>query len=375
MRRSRTRSPPCRKIDEFLAARRPDALLASPVIEFASSQVEYLKARGRSASPPASAVASWDNLTGKGLLRFVPDRVFVWNEVQRQSSRRCTGSRHDRVVLTGAQRFDDWFERRPTRPRADFAAEGRPRSGEALRPVPLLLPVHRTGRGRASSAAGLAAVRAAESPASQVGLLVRPHPQNGRPVGGRLRWPTRQLGRLAAARRAARRGRGPRGLLRLARTQRVHRRDQHQRPDRGGDRRQGVLTVTRPRLRRHAGRDAALPLPALGERRAAPRRGTTSPSTCPARAALAAGAGGLPPRPRTSSSASRGRAGSTSRRHRSSRRDRGARRLGPLPREHTGAARSRSPRGAVPGRADDDGGLVPPRGVAPCPEVRARGAA
>jgi hypothetical protein len=112
--------PPSRRITEFLAAQRPDAVLASPVIEFASSQVEYLKAARALGIRTGICVASWDNLTGKGLLRFVPDRVFVWNDIQRAELEQMHGIPPDRVVLTGAQRFDDWFDRRPSTSREDF---------------------------------------------------------------------------------------------------------------------------------------------------------------------------------------------------------------------------------------------------------------
>ena len=141
--------PPSRRITEFLAAEKPDAVLASPVIEFASSQVEYLKAARALGIRTGICVASWDNLTGKGLLRFVPDRVFVWNDIQRQELEEMHGIPGDRVVLTGAQRL-----RRLVR----AAAEHEPRrssSGKValdpeqpVRPLPLLLAVHRTRRGR-----------------------------------------------------------------------------------------------------------------------------------------------------------------------------------------------------------------------------------
>jgi hypothetical protein len=65
-------------------------------------------------------VASWDNLTNKGLLKFVPERVFVWNEVQRREAVELHGIPAERVVVTGAQLFDQWFERRPSSPREEF---------------------------------------------------------------------------------------------------------------------------------------------------------------------------------------------------------------------------------------------------------------
>jgi hypothetical protein len=167
--------PPSRRITEFLAAHRPDAVLASPVIEFASSQVEYLKAARALGFRTGICVASWDNLTGKGLLRFVPDRVFVWNDIQRQELVEMHGIPAERVVLTGAQRFDDWFDRQPSTSREDFA---RKIGLDPTQPYvlylcssPFIAPDEVEFVRR-----WLAAVR---RQLREVGVLVRPHPQNG----------------------------------------------------------------------------------------------------------------------------------------------------------------------------------------------------
>jgi hypothetical protein len=93
------------------------------VIEFASSQVEYLKAARALGIRTGICVASWDNLTSKGLLRFVPERVFVWNETQRREAVELHWMPADRVVATGAARFDEWFDARPARSRDDFMRE------------------------------------------------------------------------------------------------------------------------------------------------------------------------------------------------------------------------------------------------------------
>jgi len=107
-------------IDEYIRGRAPDVVLATPVVKFASEQVDFLKSARRLGIPTGVCVASWDNLTNKGLLRFVPERVFVWNEVQRREAVELHGIPAERVVATGAQLFDEWFERRPSRSREEF---------------------------------------------------------------------------------------------------------------------------------------------------------------------------------------------------------------------------------------------------------------
>ena len=112
--------PSSRRVNRYITARSPDVILATPVVNRASTQVEFLKSARQLGIPAATCVASWDNLTNKGLLKFTPDRVFVWNEVQRREAIELHGIPGDRVVATGAQLFDQWFERQPSRPREEF---------------------------------------------------------------------------------------------------------------------------------------------------------------------------------------------------------------------------------------------------------------
>ena len=112
--------PTSPEIDRFIRERAPDVVLATPVVNRASTQVEFLKSARRLGIPAGTLVASWDNLTNKGLLKWAPERVFVWNEQQRREAVDLHGMSADRVVATGAQLFDPWFERRPSRERDEF---------------------------------------------------------------------------------------------------------------------------------------------------------------------------------------------------------------------------------------------------------------
>jgi hypothetical protein len=169
--------PTCRRIDRFLRDAAPDAVLVTPIVEFASSQVEYLKSARKAGIPSAVCVPSWDNLTGKGLIRVVPDRVFVWNEVQVEEAVTMHGVSRERVVATGAQKFDEWFERAPQRSAAEFAAKV---GLDPERPYvlyvcssPFIAP-DEVGFVRR----WLGALRGGGEPLTHVGALVRPHPQN-----------------------------------------------------------------------------------------------------------------------------------------------------------------------------------------------------
>ena len=112
--------PTSRRIDQYIRAQAPDVVLATSVVKVASAQVEFLKSARRLGVPAATCVASWDNLTNKGLLKFAPERVFVWNVVQRREAVELHGIPAERAVATGAQLFDPWFERRPSTTREEF---------------------------------------------------------------------------------------------------------------------------------------------------------------------------------------------------------------------------------------------------------------
>ena len=50
----------------------------------------------------------------------MPHRVIVWNETQKQEAVQLHGVPADRVIVTGAQCYDQWFGRQPVRTREEF---------------------------------------------------------------------------------------------------------------------------------------------------------------------------------------------------------------------------------------------------------------
>ena len=108
-------------IMRYINEERPDAVLVTPLIGVvASPQLDYLYSAQALGIPTALCVWSWDHLSSKALIRTLPDRVLVWNPTQRQEAIDLHGVPADRVVVTGAQCFDRWFDQRPRRDRASF---------------------------------------------------------------------------------------------------------------------------------------------------------------------------------------------------------------------------------------------------------------
>ena len=109
-------------IEGFLQAERPDVVLVTPLINFGSYQADYVKSARALGIPVGFPVFSWDNLSNKGLIHVVPDRVFVWNSRQRLEAVKMHHVPADNVVVTGAPRFDDFFQMAPRQSRGEFCA-------------------------------------------------------------------------------------------------------------------------------------------------------------------------------------------------------------------------------------------------------------
>jgi hypothetical protein len=163
-------------VDRFLAERRPDLVMLTPLIGLGSPELDYLRSAQTMGLRTLFGVWSWDNLSSKALIRWVPDRITVWNETQRTEAVELHNVPADRVVVTGAQCFDQWFDRTPSRDRAAFCAD------VGLPDAPFVLYVcSALFRGSPVEAEfvrrWLVRLRASDDPRLRsMPVLVRPHP-------------------------------------------------------------------------------------------------------------------------------------------------------------------------------------------------------
>jgi hypothetical protein len=97
-------------------------LVVTPLLYFGSRQVDYVRAARARGIPSVLAVGSWDHLTTKGIIHELPDRIVVWNELQRTEAVELHGARPEQVTVTGAQAYDHWFTARPSTAREVFCA-------------------------------------------------------------------------------------------------------------------------------------------------------------------------------------------------------------------------------------------------------------
>ena len=169
---------PSLAVQAFVAGIAPDLVVLTPLIELGSPQLDYLRAARLLRIPTALAVWSWDHLTSKALIRVRPDRVLVWNDTQKREAVDLHGVPPGQVVVTGAQCFDQWFDRQPSRDREAFCR----RAGLAdARPYALYV-CSSLFKGSPPEPSfvrqWMAALRQHPDPAiGRLPILVRPHPQ------------------------------------------------------------------------------------------------------------------------------------------------------------------------------------------------------
>jgi hypothetical protein len=113
--------PPSRAIRRFLLQGGFDVVLLSPYIFYQNTyQFDYAKCCHHLGIPVGFPVFSWDNLTSKGSVQILPDRIWVWNDIQKRELVRLHKVPAERVGVLGAWRFDKFSQMSPTCSRAEF---------------------------------------------------------------------------------------------------------------------------------------------------------------------------------------------------------------------------------------------------------------
>jgi hypothetical protein len=173
--------PPSQPIGAFIDEHRPDLVVVSPLVDVASDQVDVVRAARHRGLRVVVAIASWDNLTNKGLLRVEPDAVLVWNEAQKREAIELHGISAGRVIVTGAQLFDKWFHKSPSRPLDAFAARvGLPRADRFILFTGSSMFISAPEQEVPFVRRWLAALRGSpHAVLRETPILIRPHPYNG----------------------------------------------------------------------------------------------------------------------------------------------------------------------------------------------------
>ena len=123
LRRANAALPTDPEIDAVYSSFQPDALLITPLIDREGAMWDFMASAQKAGVRTVFPVHSWDNLSSKARINIFPDTVLVWNETQRDEAIRFHHVPADRIVVTGAQGFDDWFEMQPSLSRDAFCSK------------------------------------------------------------------------------------------------------------------------------------------------------------------------------------------------------------------------------------------------------------
>jgi hypothetical protein len=167
-------------IDAFVRSVRPDIVVVSPLILARSDLGDYLASARAQRIPVVFAVASWDNLSSKGVVTQLPDSVLLWNEIQKDEAVRYHRIPPDRVVVTGSIQHDQWFDRAPDTTPEEFK---RRRGLPVDRPFLLFAGSTRQRRDPAEEVGWVqrwvTALRTSDDALlREIPILLRPHPLN-----------------------------------------------------------------------------------------------------------------------------------------------------------------------------------------------------
>ncbi len=170
--------PLSKPLCDYLSQQEPDVVLITPLVELGSPQLDHLRAARKLGLRTALCVGSWDHLSSKSRIRDCPDRIFVWNETQQRELLDWHGVAVDKVVVTGAQCFDQWFDREPSQDRENFC------ESLCFRPEKSIVTWVCSSLFRGSPPEAdlveewIRQLRASGDPAlSEANILIRPHPQ------------------------------------------------------------------------------------------------------------------------------------------------------------------------------------------------------
>jgi len=163
----------------YLRDLKPNLLLVSPLLDLDSGEIDYIKASRQLMIPNCLCVASWDNLTNKGIIQGKPNFVILWNDLQKREAIDLHNIDEKYIFTTGAQLFDHWFNRKHSIGREAFCEIMKLDPGEAI--ITYLCSSVFISKNEVEFVFKWAKkIRASSDPlTANANILVRPHPASG----------------------------------------------------------------------------------------------------------------------------------------------------------------------------------------------------
>ncbi len=179
-----------KEFDDLLLRHQPD-LVVTGTPGYHPQDVHLLRAARRLKTPTATVLLSWDNLTSKGYMGAVPDRLLVWSQLMADEAVRYHHYPRAQIDITGAPQFDLYHDVRANFDRAAWRRE------HGIRPDAALIVYGTINPGILPHEPQIVQqiVQAVRSGQFQrpIHLWVRLHPQSVRGIFSRTLAPYREL--------------------------------------------------------------------------------------------------------------------------------------------------------------------------------------
>lgn len=114
--------PVNKNIADLLEKYKPDTVLL-PDIVFPIDRI-FMRAAKKKNYFVMGLVRSWDNLTSKGVVQILPDKMVVLNSVMKNEAMKYVGMKENKILISGSPQYDIYFNKKyPKISKKEFLAQ------------------------------------------------------------------------------------------------------------------------------------------------------------------------------------------------------------------------------------------------------------
>ena len=95
----------------LLKTHRPDAVFAAHL--FDDAEIAILREAARLYIPTVGFINSWDKLTARSAIRFLPDRLIVFNDIVKREAMTHADMPEERITVSGIPQYDQYISDTP----------------------------------------------------------------------------------------------------------------------------------------------------------------------------------------------------------------------------------------------------------------------
>lgn len=111
-----------KEVADLIDKYKPDLVLL-PDIVFPIDRI-FMRAAKKKKYPVVGLVRSWDNLTSKGVVQILPDKMVVLNSTMKREAMKYVGMSAEKILISGSPQYDIYFNKKyPKVSKKEFFAQ------------------------------------------------------------------------------------------------------------------------------------------------------------------------------------------------------------------------------------------------------------